>query len=79
MKSDYSRSVSMQCSTCGGTDFEVEDESGPVRCVGCDRIFMREELLRENGARIESEVEDVKAQLVADIRKDFSKIFKKFK
>ena len=79
MKNDYSRSVSMQCSTCGGADFEFEDESSPVRCVGCDRIFMREELVRENGARIESEVEDVKAQLVADIRKDFSKIFKKFK
>lgn len=79
MKSDYSRTVSMQCSTCGGADFEFEDEDSPVRCVGCDRIFMREELVRENGARIESEVEDVKAQLVADIRKDFSKIFKKFK
>lgn len=70
----------MQCSTCGGADFEFEeDESSPVRCVGCDRIFQREELIRENGARIESEVDDVKAQLVADIRKDFSKIFKKFK
>ena len=79
MKSDYSRTVSMQCSTCGGTDFEIEGESSPVRCAPCDRIFIREELVRENGARIESEVEDVKAQLVADIRKDFSKIFKKFK
>lgn len=69
----------MQCSTCGGTDFEFDGEKSPVRCVGCDRIFMREELLRENGARIESEVGDVKAQLVADIRKDFSKMFKKFK
>ena len=69
----------MQCSTCGGTDFEIEDDGSPVRCVGCDRIFMRDELVRENGARIESEVEDVKALLVADIRKDFSKIFKKFK
>ena len=79
MKSDYSRIVSMQCSTCGGTDFEIENECSPVRCVGCDRVFVREELVCENGARIESEVEDVKAQLVADIRKDFSKIFKKLK
>lgn len=79
MKDDYSRSVSMQCSTCGGTDFEFEDESSPVRCAGCDRVFTHEELIRENGARIESEVEDVKAQIVADIRKDFSKMFKKFK
>ncbi len=79
MKSDYSRTVSMQCSTCGGTAFEFEDECSPIRCVGCDRIFIREELVRENGTRTESEVEDVTAQLVADIRKDFSNIFKKFK
>ena len=69
----------MLCSTCGGTDFDFDGENGPVSCVGCDRIFSRDELLRDNGARIEAEVEDVKAQLVADIRKDFSKIFKKFK
>lgn len=79
MKADHSRSVPMQCSTCGGTAFQFESDSSPVRCTACDRIYMREELIRENGARIESELEDVKAQIVTDIRKDFSKMFKKFK
>lgn len=79
MKGDYSRSVSMQCSTCGGTDFEFKDGSSPARCVGCDRVYSGDELIRENGGRIESEFEDMKVQFVADIRKDLSKMFKKLK
>lgn len=79
MKQDYSQSVSMQCSTCGGGDFEFEDDNSPVRCVGCDRIYAREELIRENGARIDSEVEGMKAEIAADIRQDFKKMFKNFK
>jgi hypothetical protein len=64
----YSRRVSMQCSTCGGTAFEYDDESGPYRCTGCDRTFTREELLRENGERIENEVDEVKGEIVKDLR-----------
>ena len=64
----YSRRVSMQCSTCGGTAFEYENDSGPYRCTGCDRTFTREELLRENGGRIEGEVEKVKGEIVKDLR-----------
>lgn len=79
MKGDYSRSVSMQCSTCAGTEFEHDEDDGPMRCTGCDRVYAREELVRENGARIEAEVDEVKSQIVADIHKDFSKMFKKFK
>ncbi|WP_281954057.1 ECs_2282 family putative zinc-binding protein [Pseudophaeobacter arcticus] len=79
MKQDYSQSVSMQCSTCGGSDFEFEDDDSPVRCVGCGRIYTREELTHENGARIDSEVENMKTEIVADIRRDFSKMLKNLK
>jgi ribosomal protein S27E len=60
MKQDYSQSVSMQCSTCGKSDFEFEGDNSPVRCVGCGRIYTREELIHENGAQIDSEVEGMK-------------------
>lgn len=56
MSPNFNRSVSMQCSTCGGTQFEYEAETGPYRCVGCDRSFAREEILRENGLPIDNEV-----------------------
>jgi uncharacterized Zn finger protein (UPF0148 family) len=79
MKNDYSRSVSMQCSTCGCIDFEFEDSEGPVRCTGCDRAFDRQELIRENGERIESHVNEIKSEVISDVRKDLNKMFKKFK
>lgn len=80
MKNDYSRSVSMQCSTCGGTQFEFDEDGGPIRCTGCDRVYAsKDELIAENGGRIDSEVEEIKAAVLKDVRADFSKMFKKFK
>ncbi len=79
MKDNYSRSVSMQCSTCGGSEFEFGDENGPIRCNGCDRLYSREELKRENGERIEAELDVMKAEVFADVRKDLGKMFKKFR
>lgn len=79
MRRDYSRSISLQCSTCGGTDFEFEDEHSENRCIGCERVFSREDLIQENNARIENEVEDLKSQFIADVRKDFKKMFKNLK
>lgn len=74
----YDRSISMQCPTCGGTDFE-SGESPEIRCAQCDRTMTKEELREANGERIQAEVEDVKAEIIKDIEKDFSKMFKKWK
>jgi transcription initiation factor TFIIIB Brf1 subunit/transcription initiation factor TFIIB len=65
----YNRSIALLCPTCGHKDFERDDEHGPIRCTSCDRVFTREELIRENGPVIEAEVEEVKAEVVADLRK----------
>lgn len=76
MSDKYSRRVSMQCSTCGGTQFEFQDKEGPIRCLGCDRIFAREELMRENGSRIDAEVEQIGKEVVSDFRNKLHKAFK---
>lgn len=75
---DHSRSVSMRCSTCGGEQFEYDNEveDGPVRCVGCDRVFTREELIRENGEHIEANVDEVKQEIVSDLRATLRNAFK---
>lgn len=76
--SKYDRSISMQCPTCGGTDFEFDD--GPeIRCVQCDRLMTKDELREANEERIQAEVEEAKADILKDITKDFSKMFKKWK
>jgi DNA-directed RNA polymerase subunit RPC12/RpoP len=79
MKNDYSRPVSMQCSTCGGTEFEFDEDGGPIRCTGCDRIYAKDELIKENGGRIDQHVEEMKSDIMKDVRKDLSDMFKKFK
>jgi hypothetical protein len=73
--SKIKRSVSMQCSTCGGTPFEHEAATGPFRCVGCDRTFEREELLRENGRLIDSEVAEMTTDVAKYARDELRKAF----
>lgn len=79
MKRDYSQSVSMICPTCGGTDFSFEQDESSVRCAGCDRVSTRDELVCENGVQIESVVDGMKKEIIADFTRDFRKMFKKFK
>lgn len=69
----FSRSVSMQCSTCGGTQFERETDEGPFRCVGCGRSFTREELIRENGELIDNKAGEMAAEVVKDTREQLRK------
>jgi transcription initiation factor TFIIIB Brf1 subunit/transcription initiation factor TFIIB len=78
MEDKHSRSIKMLCSTCGGSDFEFdpEVENGPARCVSCDRIYSREELTRENQARIDENVEEIKAEVVEDLHKSIRDMFK---
>ena len=79
MNRDYSQSVSLMCSTCGGKDFSFEDENGPVRCVECSRVFSREELIRENGAVVEAVVDDIKEQVLKEAGKKLRNMFKKYR
>ncbi len=75
--SNFDRSVSMQCSTCGGTQFEYEAETGPFRCVGCDLSFTREELMRENGGLIDNEVGEMAAEVGKHAREELRKSLRK--
>ena len=68
----YSRSIKLLCPTCGHGDFEhdTEVEGSSIRCTSCERVFTREELIRENGEIIDSEVSEVKTEIVADFTKE---------
>jgi len=67
------------CPTCGGTDFSFEHDDSPVRCIGCDRVLTRDELVRENGLQIESAVDEMKKEFIADATRKLRKIRKKLK
>ena len=67
----------MLCPTCGNTDFEHDGDNSPLRCVGCDRVFEREELIRENGEIIEAELDEVKAEVLRDTTKELRDTLRK--
>ena len=79
MKSNYDRSVSMQCPTCGSESFEHSEDDPTVRCARCDRIMTKVELREANGSRIEEEVDALKAEVLKDVKADIAKMFKKWK
>lgn len=76
MDQRYDRSIKLHCSTCGGTDFRHDDE-GPIRCATCEREFTRDELIHENSATIQAEVDEVHQEIVDDLRKDLKASLRK--
>ena len=79
MKDDYGRSISLQCPTCGGESFEHDEDKPDIKCVRCERTMTKDELREANGARIEEEVETLKAEVFKDVKADISKMLKKWK
>lgn len=76
--SDRSRSVTLHCQTCAGSAFEHDPGNldAPITCVGCGRVYSREQLLALNGEIIEANLEEVKAELAADVRKHLKDVFR---
>lgn len=72
------RSVNLICPTCAGLSFERDDadENSPIRCVGCDRVFTRAELLAENQEVIDGALDTFKAEIVDDFRDRMKRAFR---
>ena len=82
MKKDYDRSLTLLCPTCASDELgcldEHETEESQYQCKSCEGKFTYAEIKDANSERIEAAVEEMKAEIVTDIKKDFSKMFKKF-
>lgn len=78
MSTPADRSVTLICPTCAETSFEYDDadENSPIRCVGCDRVFMRAELLAENQEVIDGALDDFKAEIVDHFRDRMKRAFR---
>lgn len=70
----YDRSVELQCPTCGATQFhhDEHDETAPVTCASCGLKISRSELIEANDENITAHVEQMKDEVVADVRKQLS-------
>ena len=68
--------MALRCMTCGASyAFETDEKTGFVTCRKCNRVYRggKEELIELN----EVLLEDEKALLVEEVRKDVEKEFKK--
>ncbi len=65
---EHSRTIALQCPTCGGSFFQSETSESPdVKCVQCERVIQRDELLRENSENIQENLNEVKSNVAKDI------------
>jgi uncharacterized Zn finger protein (UPF0148 family) len=79
--SKYDRTVTLICPTCGGTKFEHDehDENSAVTCASCGLQISRSDLVDGNGENISAQIEQVKSEVVADIKAQLQQALKGFK
>jgi DNA-directed RNA polymerase subunit RPC12/RpoP len=75
----YNRQITLRCPTCGGTQFEHDDENNDdnkvFKCASCQREITKAELLRENEENISAHVDEVKKEIAEDVKKEIRKAF----
>lgn len=80
----YSRHIELRCPTCGGSQFEhdddIDNDHANVRCTGCDREMTKEELIQENAETIDEHAQEVGQEVMKELEKkmksDMKKAFK---
>ena len=81
MKNEISRTIEMQCPTCGCDLFETEPENEIeqeiVTCANCNRSFSREELISENRENISEHITELSEEAIKELKKELEKSFKK--
>jgi predicted nucleic acid-binding Zn-ribbon protein len=78
----YDSNVTLLCPTCGGTQFEynddeIHDDHATVRCVTCNREMTKDELIHKNSENIEEHISEISKESVDDLARELKKTFKK--
>ena len=76
----YNRSVTLLCPTCGSDQFsKVGGVDGTIeltKCASCGREMTKDDLISENSENISGQMDEMKKEVVDDIRAQFKNIFK---
>lgn len=77
----YNRKIALLCPTCGCDQFaheqEIDETIEVVKCASCGRELTKDDLIQENSENLSAHVDEVKKEVLQDIRKQFTNIFKK--
>jgi len=86
---DLTRNVQLLCPVCGNNQFETFDtatdefmdatDETRFRCSDCGNIFTKRELIDENQAVINENIEEVKQEAIKEIQNDLKKALKKWR
>lgn len=78
MKDSYNKDVLLRCITCGDTEFEFNDDKSWIKCIRCGREYDggQDELIELNQKAINDELEDSKEEILKDLKKNVSEMFK---
>lgn len=77
----YDKQVSLQCPICGSQQFEhdgnIENENTNLKCHGCGRNMRKDDLIQENSENINEYVNDLKKEVLKDVKAELSASLKK--
>lgn len=70
--------VFLSCATCGGADFDFNEDKSFVKCKTCNREYTGgyDELVKNNQAQINQAIHETKKVIVEDFRKSLKDILK---
>lgn len=78
MKDSYNKQIQLLCITCGGTDFEFNEDKSYIKCNCCNREYLGgyDELVALNQEVINDELEKSKNEITEDLKQDITNMFK---
>lgn len=76
---NYGRNIRLKCATCGGEDFDSNEDKSHIKCTLCNREYLGgyDELVELNQKNIEENVSAMKNEVGEDLQKEISEMLKK--
>lgn len=75
-ESKYDRRTTLNCPTCGGTEFDQDDTSDVIKCAGCGLKTTKDALIEANDENVNAHVAEIGDELVKDMTKSLKDAFK---
>ncbi len=78
MKDSYNKNIQLQCTACGDSQFEFNDDKSWVKCVRCGKEYLGgyDELVELNQNVIIQELDEAKKEILKDAQKDINEMFR---
>ncbi|MDE8053982.1 hypothetical protein PT179_07785 [Erysipelothrix rhusiopathiae] len=76
---DLSRTVTMNCDTCGSDQFQIDEENEFTNytCSDCGKVYSKEKLMKLNEYKINSNINDMKDNVLKNLKKELKKGLKR--